>query len=188
MCVARAHRCWCALKKFNNRTPQFYAHTTLYDSASTIPTRDLAWSLLIRLSLFPNQDRQPMEKGQVIRCFQPAISATGTPLYRPGPGGNPLPRFQQHICRVSGAQFLTRLGYTLEAVQLIGRWGCCQTLCSRVCLIDATPNSLRIPRERTPQDVRQMVADYLPQLQHKYWIINAARLPSSRTIDTWHSQ
>ncbi len=35
-----------------------------------------------------------------------------------------LPRFQQHIlCRVSGAQFLTRLGYTLEAVQLIGRWG-----------------------------------------------------------------
>lgn len=44
-------------------------------------------------------------------------------MERPGPTGDPRPRFSQHTCRVSGGQFLTRLGYSLEAVQLIGRWG-----------------------------------------------------------------
>ena len=27
------------------------------------------------------------------------------------------------VCKVSGAQFLSRMGYSLEDIQLIGRWG-----------------------------------------------------------------
>ena len=37
--------------------------------------------------------------------------------------GRQIHRFSEHVCRVSGAQFLTRIGYGLESVQLIGRWG-----------------------------------------------------------------
>ena len=58
-----------------------------------------------------------------MKIFSSAIALTDTPLTRPGPHGEPLPRFGEHVCRVSGAQFLSRLGYSLEAIQLIGRWG-----------------------------------------------------------------
>ena len=71
----------------------------------------------------PNASGHTISQDQLIQIFRDTIQLTGTTMERPGPAGDPRPRFSQHTCRVSGAQFLTRLGYSLEAVQLIGRWG-----------------------------------------------------------------
>ena len=153
MCVARAHRCICSLRRRN--TQQFdpkilCPHHTIHRHLSFLQEH---WpdDFSPDFPLFPSESGTPMQKEQVIRCFQTAIAATGTPLTRPGPGGNPLPRFQQHVCRVSGAQFLTRLGYTLEAIQLIGRWGSdAVKRYVQESALDATPHSLRIQQETTP--------------------------------------
>ncbi len=174
MCVARAHRCICNLRRRNTQQFDPRPHHTIHRHLSFLQEH---WpdDFSPDLPLFPSESGAPMQEEQVIRCFQTAIATTGTPLTRPGPGGNPLPRFQQHVCRVSGAQFLTRLGYTLEAIQLIGRWGSdAVKRYVQESALDATPHSLRIQQETTPQDVRQMVADHLLQLQHKYWIVNTA--------------
>ena len=56
-----------------------------------------------------------------------------------------------------------------DQVQLIGRWGSdAVKRYVQESALDATH------QETTPQDVRQMVADHLLQLQHKYWIVNTA--------------
>ena len=75
------------------------------------------------MPLIPNASGHTISQDQLIQIFRDTIQLTGTTMERPGPAGDPRPRFSQHTCRVSGAQFLTRLGYSLEAVQLIGRWG-----------------------------------------------------------------
>ena len=75
------------------------------------------------MPLIPNASGHTISQEQLIQVFRDTIQLTGTTVERPGPAGDPRPRFSQHTCRVSGAQFLTRLGYSLEAVQLIGRWG-----------------------------------------------------------------
>lgn len=76
------------------------------------------------LPLVPTDDGNFASKSDIMKLFSSAIALTDTPLYtRLGPHGEPLPRLGERVCRVSGAQFLSRMGYSLEAIQLIGCWG-----------------------------------------------------------------
>ena len=73
--------------------------------------------------LFPGTDGQPLQHYETIDIFRSVIAVTGTSMTRVGPSGISFDRFCEHVCRVSGAQMLTRRGFILDTVQLIGRWG-----------------------------------------------------------------
>ena len=109
-------------------------------------------------------------------------------MTRPGHRGEALQRFNEHVCRASGAQMLTRLGLPLETVQLIGRWG---SDAIKV-YVQETPlhhgNSLFSgPDIDKPRQVREMVKHCLETLRNKFWIVNTAiavvHLPGSPEIN-----
>ena len=116
---------------------------------------------------------------ETIQVFRTAIEATGAQLTRPGPQGQPLQRFNEHVCRVSGAQFLTRLGYPMETVQLIGRWG--SDAVKRYvqdtppsCATGSTSARTTVNRIPTQKAVQGMVKKYLEAISGKCWIKNTS--------------
>ena len=106
--VTRSHPCLCPdnLSRIcpYHALEQFIVRTAHQRSASADNNKGY---------LFPGVDE----------VFRRAIAAIGASLTRAGPDGQVIHRFNEHVCRVSGAQLLTRLSYPVEAVQLIGRWG-----------------------------------------------------------------
>ncbi|CAE7252455.1 DNMT3B [Symbiodinium sp. CCMP2592] len=72
--------------------------------------------------LFPDSDGGPLSKVQVVRIFERVLSAAGIPLTRPDECGREVPRFQGHVMRVSGTQFLAAMGLSVPMIQLQGRW------------------------------------------------------------------
>eukprot|EP00435_Cladocopium_sp_Y103_P022847 s4909_g5.t1 len=59
-----------------------------------------------------------ISKQSTIDCIRQVLQAAGVPLTRAGQH-----RFHGHCLRVSGAQFLNRIGFSPTLVMLIGRWG-----------------------------------------------------------------
>lgn len=55
----------------------------------------------------PEPDGSHPSKYTIIQIFRRAIQSTGAELFRPGPNGQAISRFSEHVRRVSGAQFLT---------------------------------------------------------------------------------
>ena len=120
-CVARGHSCICqSARHFQRICPHHAMKRHLDRMLRRFPAQ---YRLPQGMPLIPNASGHTISQDQLIQIFRDTIQLTGTTMERPGPAGDPRPRFSQHTCRVSGAQFLTRLGYSLEAVQLIGRWG-----------------------------------------------------------------
>ena len=83
-------------------------------------------------------------------------------------------RLCEHVCRVSGLQVLTRGGFPLDTVQLIGRWG------SDTIKVNVQESPLyrgdefhRPDELNKPEQVREMVEYYLETLRTKFWVINA---------------
>ena len=172
LCVTRSHPCCCHV------TPKLCPFHALQ--------RHLDWGSTVNIS---NITRPSRSSGQ--------SSRTGATMQRPGPGGMPMERFCEHVCRVSGAQMLTRRGFPLDTVQLIGRWGS-DAIKVCVCVQEAPLHRgdphFR-PKEITkPQQVRQMVEHYLETLRRKFGfntITKVVYLPgvSETSIDSthWHS-
>ena len=152
-----------------------------------------------KLPFIPTDDGQFPSKTDIMRIFSSAIAKTDTPLTRPGPHGEPLPRFGEHVCRVSGAQ-LSRLGYSLEAIQLIGRWGSdAVKRYIQEAPLAATPNHLLAPQSTDTLDIRYLVRTELERLCNSWWILsqhsNTAHIPAVpetaqntrwRTLCGWH--
>ena len=74
---------------------------------------------------------------------------------------------------VSGAQMLTRRGFPLDTVQLIGRWG---SDAIKV-YVQESPlhrgDEFHRPDElNKPEQVREMVEHYLETLRTKFWVVN----------------
>ena len=63
--------------------------------------------------LFYGRRGGPITHLETIEVFRKAIASTGAELTRPDPQGQLLHRFNEYVCRVSGSQFLTRIGYPL---------------------------------------------------------------------------
>ena len=115
---------------------------------------------------------------ETIEVFRKAIASTGAELTSPDPQGQLLHRFNEHVCRVSGSQFLTRLGYPLETVQLIGRWGsdAVRRYVQEAPLSCASGSPARPCINRTPtqRTVRTMVKKYLETITSKFWVKNTS--------------
>ena len=129
-----------------------------------------------RMPLIPNADGNTISHDQLIQIFRDTIQLTGVTMGRPGPSGEPRPRFSQHTCKVSGAQFLTRMGYPLEAVQLIGRWGSDAIKKyiqeAPLQLQHVTNPRVPSPNEMPSQQLRSLIQKEIAAMQHQYWIYN----------------
>ena len=174
-CVARGHSCICqSARHFQRICPHHAMKRHLDRMLRRFPAQ---FRLPQGMPLIPNAAGHTISQDQLIQIFRDTIQLTGTTMERPGPAGDPRPRFSQHTCRVSGSgQFLTRLGYSLEAVQLIGRWG--SDAIKRY--IQEAPLQLQrvanprapAPSEMTSQHLRNLVQREVQALQHQYWICN----------------
>ena len=107
MCIARSHPCMCAdglahLCPYHT-LEQYIIRTTT--QRGTVGTEESF--------LFPGLNGGAITHEETIQVFRTAIEATGAQLTRPGPQGQLLQRFNEHVCRVSGAQFLKKY---LEAI------------------------------------------------------------------------
>ena len=71
---------------------------------------------------FPAQDGMELRKTAVTTAFRRTLAAAGVATTRPDEAGRPQQRFQGHVCRVSGGQWLIALGISVTVVQLLGRW------------------------------------------------------------------
>ena len=104
MCITRSHPCMCADGLVHlcpyHTLEQYIIRTTT--QRGTVGTEESF--------LFPGLNGGAITHEETIQVFRTAIKATGAQLTRPGPQGQLLQRFNEHVCRVSGAQFLTRLG------------------------------------------------------------------------------
>ena len=194
-CVSRGHPCLCrtgepnplcpyhAIQRHTKRLQYIFQH---YQTE--------------QLPFIPTDNGQFASKNDIMKIFSSAISLTDTPLTRPGPHGEPLPRFGEHVCRVSGAQFLSRLGYSLEAIQLIGRWGSdAVKRYIQEAPLAATPNHILAPQSTDRPDIQQLVRTELERLCNSWWILNqhsnTAHIPAVpetaqntrwRTLCGWH--
>ena len=128
--------------------------------------------------LFYGRRGGPITHLETIEVFRKAIASTGAELTRPDPQGQLLHRFNEHVCRVSGSQFLTRIGYPLETVQLIGRWGSdvVRRYVQEAPLSCASGSSSRPVINRTPaqRTVKMMVKNYLETITSKFWVKNTS--------------
>ena len=186
MCVSRGHNCVCERSHTNPVCPHcaMVRHEkrvrSLFPRSDTVP-------------FIPEPDGSHPSKANIIQIFRRAIQSTGTQLLRPGPGGTQANRFSEHVCRVSGAQFLTRLGYSIEAVQLIGRWG--SDAIKRYIQDSPLMRPQHISQIRTEDHIRQLVRDQMTKSYNQFWIIHSSsgitHIPAiaETCIDNrrWHS-
>jgi hypothetical protein len=120
MCTTRTHGCCCKLH-IEPICPYHTARRHLWHLHRTFG-KDFQSSER-DVPLFPNQHGQYMSHIEVTKTIQDIIALTGEAMTRPGIDGRPLPRFAEHVLRVSGAQMMARGGMDLYFIQLMGRWG-----------------------------------------------------------------
>ena len=72
--------------------------------------------------LVPGPEGLVPSKHHMVQFFRKTIDATGTSTKRPNSEGVDTERFSGHVARVSGAQWLSRLGMGTHQIQLLGRW------------------------------------------------------------------
>ena len=195
-CVSRGHPCICKTGCPNLLCPYHAVirHTKRLEKLFT-PTQ------METIPLIPTDLGDFPAKQDILKIFSKAIELTETPLTRPGPHGEPLPRFGEHVCRVSGAQFLSRMGYSLEAIQLIGRWG--SDAVKRY--IQEAPLASTLTNPQNPSStmnldtIKDLVRGELDRLSTTWWILNqhsnTAHVPAVpetaenhrwRTLCGWH--
>ena len=139
-------------------------HTMLW-TRSTDAT--IAWAPTGMTSISSmDAEADPSPTWRPSKCSARPLQAT-----RPDPQGQLLHRFNEHVCRVSGSQFLTRLGYPLETVQLIGRWG---SDAVRRYVQEAPSSRPSINRTPTQRTVKLMVKRYLETITSKFWVKNTS--------------
>ena len=106
LCVTRSHPCSCHRSK---ALCPFHALQRHLARMKSLGYPDDS-------PLFPGNESQPLQHYQTVEIFRSVIEATGTTMTRNGPNGSALQRFCEHVCRVSGAQMLTRRGFPLDTV------------------------------------------------------------------------
>ena len=159
---------------------QMASHTYAPTTPSSSTSSGLRHSVALWAPRNPSSFRDlTVAPSPTIQVFRTAIEATGAQLTRPGPQGQPLQRFNEHVCRVSGAQFLTRLGYPMKTVQLIGRWGsgAVKRYVQDTPLSCATGSSsarTTVNRAPTQKAAQGMVKKYLEAISGKCWIKNTS--------------
>lgn len=177
-CVSRGHPCICQTGSPNALCPFHALQRHQKRLAHVFPNTPTD-----QLPFIPSDTGTFIAKADTMKIFSLAIEVTGTPLTRPGPHGEPLPRYGEHVCRVSGAQFLSRLRYSFEAIQLIGRWGSdAVKRYIQEAPLTATPSNSLTPTSSQQTDIRDLVRTELERLCNSWWILsshsNTAHIPA----------
>jgi len=96
LCVTRGHPCTCKTGEPNALCPfhamQRHMKRINHLFRNTPPEH---------LPLIPTDAGDFATKAHIMKIFSSAIGLTDTPLTRPGPKGEPLPRFGEHVYAVS---------------------------------------------------------------------------------------
>ena len=163
MCVSRGHNCICERQKKNPICPHCAMIRHEKRVRTLFPRNDT-------IAFIPEPEGTHPSKQTIIQIFRRAIQSTGTTLQRPGPQGEQIQRFSEHVCRVSGAQFLTRLGYSLDAVQLIGRWG--SDAIKRYIQDSPLVRPLQRTEHQTEDHIRKIVQDQMTRSFNQFWIVH----------------
>ena len=114
---SRAHRCSCT-DRFRADCPAHAVIDQLYMLQRTFPEKHEHGKPLLDLPLFPTAAGAAAEKQQVVATIQRAAGLLGV---QDAPDGSE--RITGHSLRPTGAQGLVRRGWSVWAVQLMGRWG-----------------------------------------------------------------
>ena len=117
--VARGHRCRCGSLPSRVGCPACCVLDQLSFLKRQFPRSWAEGRPCWSLPLFPRLDGQAVEK----EAFVSTIVAAAGQLQVPLVDADASTRISGHSLRVTGAQGLTRLGFPLWAVQLLGRWG-----------------------------------------------------------------
>ena len=96
LCVTRGHPCTCKTGEPNALCP-FHAMQRHMKRINHLFRNTPSE----HLPLIPTDAGEFATKAHIMKIFSSAIGLTDTPLTRPGPRGEPLPRFGEHVCRVS---------------------------------------------------------------------------------------
>ena len=186
LCVTRSHPCSCHRSKALCPFHALQRHLTRMRSLGYPDDSPL----------FPGHESQPLLHHQTVEIFRSVIEATGTTMTRNGPNGSALQRFCEHVCRVSGAQMLTRRGFPLDTVQLLGRWGsdAIKVYVQEAPLYRGEPHH-RDQEHDKPEQIREIVEHYLETLRQKFWVVNTVtkmiHLPGVSETSTdsthWHT-
>ena len=117
--IARGHRCQCSAWPAPFGCPVCAALDQISFLRRQFPSRwegtQAAWDL----PLFPQFSGEACSKPAVVSCIVTAARLLEIPLS----SADGATRISGHTLRVSGAQGLTKEGYPLWSVQLLGRWG-----------------------------------------------------------------
>ena len=117
--VARGHRCRCSALPSRVGCPACCILDQMSFLKRQFPGRWADGRPCWSLPLFPRLDGQAVAK----EAFVATIVEAATQLEVPLVDADASSRISGHSLRVTGAQGLTRLGFPLWAVQLLGRWG-----------------------------------------------------------------
>ena len=97
-CVARGHSCIClSARHFQRICPHHAMKRHLDRMLRRFPAQ---YRLPQGMPLIPNASGHTISQDQLIQIFRDTIQLTGTTMERPGPAGDPRPRFSQHTCTI----------------------------------------------------------------------------------------
>ena len=154
--VARGHRCRCSQLSDRAGCPACCVLDQMAFLRRQFPASWAEGRPDWSLPLFPRLDGQAGEKGAFVATIVHAAGQLGVALA----DAESTTRVSGHSLRVTGAQGLTRMGFPLWAVQLLGRWG---TDTVKAYVGDA---ALDIFSETAPEAVQHASVD-LPTLLQK---------------------
>ena len=120
--IARGHRCHCIDGGPRQSCPVHVLRDQALFLRRQFPHRFLEGVPDWNLPLFPSLGGETCEKPAMVRTILEGAHQLGIPPADP----EGTTRISGHSLRVGGAQGLTRLGFPLWAVQLLGRWGAVQ--------------------------------------------------------------
>ena len=96
-CVSRGHSCLC--KTATHLKALCPHHAMLRHLATLRRWFPQQIDLPVGMPLIPGPDGNTISQQRIVQLFRETIQRTGTTMDRPGPTGEPLPRFSQHSCR-----------------------------------------------------------------------------------------
>ena len=109
--------------------------------------------------LVPTSVGKVPTKHVMVHFFRRTIAATGTPTTRLNADGTETERFSSHLLRVSGAQWLSRMGMGGHQIQLLGRWSSAAVeryiQLAPLLQVERTAGEMLNPESRAHRQVRQ---------------------------------
>ena len=111
--IARSHKCLCHWA--DPKLCPYHSAVELLKLTRALHGEDMEGPLFA-------ENFQPMSKQYAIDSIRQVLKTASIPTTREGMQGQ-VEMYHGHALRVSGAQYLTKIGFSTTLVMLLGRWG-----------------------------------------------------------------